>query len=81
MLEEHEWREILPDLEHGAEDRGQAALVRYNKITGFDETNPNAIWHHRLSLFGPPCRTCGKPFRTPRAKLCVVCGSTREVYQ
>ena len=56
MLEEHEWREILPDLEHGADDRGQAALVRYNKITGFDETNPNAIWHHRL-IDHPACAT------------------------
>ncbi len=64
MLEEHEWREILSDLEHGADDRGQAALVRYNKIAGFDETNPNSIWHHRLSLIGPPRRMCGKPVRT-----------------
>ena len=51
MLEEHEWIDILGFLQGGSEGR-QAALVHYNKITGFDETNPNAIWHHRLSLFG-----------------------------
>jgi hypothetical protein len=54
--------------EHGA-------LERYFEITGFRETNINALWHHRLSLFGPPCNTCGKPLRTPRAKLCAECGA------
>jgi len=50
------------------------ALNRYFEITGFRETNVNAIWHHRLSLYGPPCSVCGKPLRTPRAKLCAACG-------
>jgi hypothetical protein len=56
---------------------GKAALEKYFKITGFLETNINALWHHRLSLFGPPCHACGKPLRTPRAKLCVECGTQR----
>ncbi len=51
------------------------ALKRYFEITGFRETNVNAIWHHRLSLHGPPCIVCGKPLRTPRAKLCAACGA------
>jgi hypothetical protein len=56
-----------PDLE--------AVLARHNEITGFNETNPAAIGHHRLSLFGPLCDTCDKPLRTSQAKYCVACGT------
>jgi hypothetical protein len=56
---------------------GVGALERYYQITGFRETNINALWHHRLSLFGPPCQSCGKPLRTPRAKWCAACGASR----
>jgi hypothetical protein len=51
----------------------EAALVEYNRLSGYLETNPRAIWHHRLSLYGPPCRACGRPLRTPKAKLCGSC--------
>ena len=54
---------------------GKGALQRYFEITSFRETNVNALWHHRLSLFGPPCSACGKPLRTPRAKMCAECGT------
>lgn len=50
------------------------ALDAYERITGFRETNPNALWHHRIALYGPPCPICGKPLRTPKAKLCAACG-------
>ena len=54
-----------------------AALQRYTEIPGFVETNFHALWHHRLSLLGPDCRACGKPLRTPRAKLCAECWAPR----
>jgi hypothetical protein len=46
----------------------------YGMFTGVAETNPNAVWHHVASLYGPPCPACGKPLRTPRARLCAACG-------
>ncbi len=49
-------------------------LERYRRITGFQETNINAVHHHRLSLYGKPCPACGKPFRTPQARFCASCG-------
>ncbi len=55
--------------------KGQAALDRYFEITGIRERDVHNIWHHRLSLLGPPCEACGKPLRTPQAKLCAACGA------
>jgi hypothetical protein len=40
---------------------GQPALDMYNEITGETETNPNALYHHRISLHGPACQSCGRP--------------------
>src|SRR3989337_1236333 len=60
------------------ESFGKAALEMYKVITGFEETNPNALWHDRLSLLGPPCGVCGKPLRTSVAKRCVECGAVRS---
>jgi hypothetical protein len=56
------------------QDFRKAALNRYRELTGFDETNVNALWHHRVSLYGPPCGACGKPLRTERASFCAACG-------
>jgi hypothetical protein len=55
----------------------QEALALYFEMTGFRETNPDALWHHRASLFGPACHKCGKPLRTPQAKHCAECGASR----
>ncbi len=62
----------LKDAEN--ESFGQAAREKYEQLTGLRETNVHAIWHHRASMYGPPCKSCGKPLRTPQAKLCAGCG-------
>ena len=92
MLTDEEWAVLEPltmpsgeaikayRAEHGCSLRDAvtgAALQRYREITGFDETNFNALFHHRLSLLGPDCRACGKPLRTPRAKVCAECWTPR----
>ena len=60
------------------EGRFRPMLEAYERITGIQETNANAIWHHRLSLYGPACKSCGKPLRTPEAKVCAACGRRRS---
>jgi hypothetical protein len=54
------------------------ALALYREITGFPETNPKALWHHRIEIYGPPCHVCGKPLRTHVAKRCFECGTARS---
>lgn len=53
---------------------GKDAFDLYERLTGRRETSLDAIRHHRLALYGPPCAHCGQPLRTPRAKLCAACG-------
>lgn len=50
------------------------ALDAYERMAGVREEDPRVLWHHRTALYGPPCAACGKPLRTPRAKLCAACG-------
>lgn len=53
---------------------GAKACQKYNELTGFHETNPSAIYHHRNDLLGPDCPRCGKPYRTAKARFCAACG-------
>ena len=81
MLDEEEFARVSALLQAGFEDRNGsrdtrfvAALREYERLTGFAETNANALWHHRISLLGPDCDGCGHPLRTPLARLCASCG-------
>ncbi|WP_220137829.1 hypothetical protein [Myxococcus llanfairpwllgwyngyllgogerychwyrndrobwllllantysiliogogogochensis] len=59
------------------EERFRPVREEYERLTGFHETNANAVMHHRLSQYGPPCAHCGKPLRTPEARHCAACGVSR----
>ena len=43
------------------QNRFQELLDYYNSLTGFGETEPNAIMHHAIELIGSDCENCGKP--------------------
>jgi len=68
-------------LEHGcsvaeasaAEPNGIAALAFYAKLTGGNLDHPDQLWSVRMADFGTLCPNCGRPFRTPKAKLCAEC--------
>lgn len=62
------------DLKTARQMAGQPACDLYFEMTGFRETNIEAIWHHRLSLYGPECPRCGQLLRTSKAKMCAHCG-------
>lgn len=86
MLDEDEYArayelygEAIRDInrEGGRLVRFKSLLDYYKEVTGWDETEPNAIMHHRIAQYGPPCEKCGKPYRTPQASFCAACGHKR----
>ena len=58
-------------------NRFKPVCKAYEQMTGFVETNHNAIMHHRISIYGEACENCGKPLRTPRASFCAACGKVK----
>src|ERR1051325_8110770 len=85
MLNEHEYAiayrlygEAMRN-RHDADrlQRFKPLLEYYKEVTGYDETEPNAIMHHRIAQYGPPCENCGKPYRTPKARFCAACWHKR----
>ncbi len=53
-------------------------LAGYEMFTGYEETNPNAVRHHLVSKYGPPCPQCGKALRTPTARICPSCDWSQD---
>src|SRR5438552_16265321 len=60
----------LQDAKEKAVTTAQAVYERLTHTTGVDKWD---VLQHRISLYGPPCRACGKPLRTPQARLCAAC--------
>lgn len=53
-------------------------LDYYKDVTGFEETEPNAIMHHRIAYYWANCPKCNKSLRTKKARYCVECGFGKE---
>jgi hypothetical protein len=61
----------------GMQGKFKALIDYYREVTGEQYDNPNAIMHHIVDMYGPPCDNCGKPYRTPKATFCAACGNKR----
>ncbi len=76
MLDDEEFHRVMSNRQPRTTDIWSEftdVLREYELVTGEKLENPKPMWHQRLSMYGPPCKQCGKPVRTPRAKLCGTC--------
>ena len=77
-MKEYRQKHGLPLNSLSREEHFRPLLEKYLEMTGFEETEPNAVMHHRISLYGPPCKKCGKALRTPQAAFCAACGEVER---
>lgn len=87
MLDEDEYQKTYLLYGKGMKNKGVSFYDRqgrfkelldyYYEVTGFQETEPNAIIHHRIEQYGSPCENCSKPYRTKLATFCAACGHKR----
>jgi hypothetical protein len=59
----------------GVRERFLPVRKWYEELTGVADCDEGEILRHCLARFGAACRVCGKPLRTPRARLCAECGA------
>src|SRR5689334_10638577 len=71
MVDDAEWTHMWAAYKSA---RPQAMLDEYERLTGFRETNFNAVLHHQIALHRQPCPRCGKVLRTAMAYKCFECG-------
>ncbi|WP_147429627.1 hypothetical protein [Teredinibacter turnerae] len=54
------------------------AVAKFEELTGHKNIGYDVMFYLRRSSYGPKCSSCGKLFRTPKAKLCASCGQKLE---
>jgi hypothetical protein len=64
----------LASLEDAKRHSCDDALDYYEDLTGVRLFAVDELYWVRLSRYGRICPQCGKPLRTPKAKLCAECG-------
>jgi len=87
MLDEREYEIVVTDqMKNAIRELAPLGLVEkvqprtlelmsaeYERLTGFRIADPWHIFRHTCFQPRPLCKKCGKPLRTPRAKLCGSC--------